>query len=94
MENQKQNKLGAGIITISVIQIIFSVFALIGSIILLIPSFQENLATITGAPLDKLGIDNTSIIIGLVSIILILLGIILILKKSYWTIHIFISNCC
>ena len=43
MENQKQNKLGAGIITISVIQIIFSAFALFGSIILLIPSFQENL---------------------------------------------------
>ena len=82
MENQKQNKLGAGIITISVIQIIFSVFALFGSIMLLIPSFQEKLATITGAPIDQLGINNTSIIIGLVSIILDLLGIILILRKK------------
>ena len=86
MENQKQNKLGAGIITISVIQIIFSVFALIGSIILLIPSFQENLATITGAPLDKLGIDNTSINSFRNNTN--------IKKKSYWPIYIFISNCC
>ncbi|WP_415324500.1 hypothetical protein [Clostridium perfringens] len=90
MENQKQNKLGAGIITISVIQIIFSAFALIGSIILLIPSFQENLAAITGAPLDQLGINNTSIIIGLVSIILDLLGIILILRKKAIGLYIYL----
>ena len=81
MENQKQNKLGAGIITISVIQIIFSAFALFGSIIL---------ATITGAPLDQLGINNTSIIIGLVSIILILLGIILILRKKAIGLYIYL----
>ena len=90
MENQKQNKLGAGIITISVIQIIFSAFALFGSIILLIPSFQENLAAITGAPLDQLGINNTSIIIGLVSIILDLLGIILILRKKAIGLYIYL----
>lgn len=90
MENQNQNKLGAGIITISVIQIIFSAFALIGSIILLMPSFQENLATITGAPLDQLGINNTSIIIGLVSIILVLLGIILILRKKAIGLYIYL----
>ncbi|EOU2028758.1 hypothetical protein DMN28_08990, partial [Clostridium perfringens] len=61
-----------------------------GSIILLIPSFQENLATITGAPIDQLGINNTSIIIGLVSIILILLGIILILRKKAIGLYIYL----
>lgn len=90
MENQKQNKLGAGIITISVIQIIFSAFAIFGSIILLIPGFQETLSTTTKVPIDQLGINNTIIVIGLVSIILDLLGVILILRKKAVGLYIYL----
>lgn len=90
MENQKQNKLGAGIITISIIQIIFSAFGLLGSILLLMPSFQENMVVISGLSLEQLGINNVTIIIGLVSIIVALLGIILILRKKAIGLYIYL----
>lgn len=90
MENQKQNKLGAGIIAISIIQIIFSAFGLLGSILLLMPSFQENMAAISGVSLNQMGFNNVTIIIGLVAIILDLLGIILILRKKAIGLYIYL----
>lgn len=82
MENNKQNKLGAGIITISIIQLVFSGFGLIGSIIMLMPSFQEAMSTYAGMSPEQMGISKTAIIIGLISVILIILSVILILIKK------------
>lgn len=90
MENQKQNKLGAGIITISVIQIIISVFGLFGSIILLTPAFQENMAALSGVSLDQIGLNTATIIVSLVSILLTLLGIILILRRKAIGLYIYL----
>lgn len=90
MENQKKNKLGAGIITISVIQIVASVFSILYSVLLLTPSFQENITAILGASLDQLGITSVTIIIGLVATILDLLGIILILRKKAIGLYIYL----
>ncbi|HAT4306547.1 TPA: hypothetical protein I9080_000298 [Clostridium perfringens] len=86
MENQKQNKLGAGIITISAIELVFSALLILGLILFLIPSFLE----LAGLSLDQMGISRITIFIRLVATVLNILGIILILRKKAIGLYIYL----
>ncbi|EOT2958266.1 hypothetical protein QTJ04_02380 [Clostridium perfringens] len=86
MENEKQNKLGAGIITISAIELVFSVLLILGLILFLIPSFLE----LAGLSLDQMGISHITIFIRLVATLLNILGIILILRKKAIGLYIYL----
>ncbi len=86
MENEKQNKLGAGIITISAIELVFSVLLILGLILFLIPSFLE----LAGLSLDQMGISHITIFIRLVAALLNILGIILILRKKAIGLYIYL----
>ncbi len=86
MENEKQNKLGAGIITISAIELVFSALLILGLILFLIPSFLE-LARLS---LDQMGISRITIFIRLVATVLNILGIILILRKKAIGLYIYL----
>lgn len=88
MENNKKNKLGAGIITLSVLTIIWAVLKCFSLICMSIPSIQEFYNKM-GMPLEKLGINTTVIIIGLISAIISLISIILILMKKALGIYIY-----
>ncbi|MDZ4992727.1 hypothetical protein GNF80_07015 [Clostridium perfringens] len=78
MENQKQEKIGAGIITLSVIQIIFYAFGILGCLMFFMPSVQE----IMGEFYAQTGLTTTTVIINLIFTILLLAGVILILMKK------------
>ncbi|EGT3616476.1 hypothetical protein FHH43_09575 [Clostridium perfringens] len=78
MENQKQEKIGAGIITLSVIQIIIYAFGILGSLMFFIPSVQE----IMGEFYAQIGLTTTTVIINLISTALVLISLILILMKK------------
>ncbi|HFE9684931.1 hypothetical protein QTG95_03635 [Clostridium perfringens] len=86
MENEKQNKLGAGIITISAIELVFSALLILGLILFLIPSFLE----LAGLSLDQMGISRITIFIRLVATVLNILGIILILRKKAIGLYIYL----
>ncbi|HAT4338096.1 TPA: hypothetical protein I9094_000285 [Clostridium perfringens] len=86
MENEKQNKLGAGIITISAIELVFSVLLILGLILFLIPSFLE----LAGLSLDQMGISHITIFIRFVATLLNILGIILILRKKAIGLYIYL----
>ena len=82
MENVKKPKVGAGIKTMSIIQLVFSGFGLIGLIMTL---FMKDTLKTAGVP----AIPTSAIIISLVIIIIITLGIILILMKKELGIYIY-----
>ncbi|MEG1132403.1 MAG: hypothetical protein RSD22_09720 [Romboutsia sp.] len=83
----KENKLGFGIITISIIQLIFNFFSIIGSLFY----FSDNTKQILGEDfLNKFNITTTSIIISLVITILITISLILILFKKLVGIYAYI----
>lgn len=86
MENEKQNKLGAEIITISAIELVFSALLILGLILFLIPSFLE----LAGLSLDQMGISRITIFIRLVATVLNILGIILILRKKAIGLYIYL----
>lgn len=78
MENQKQEKIGAGIITLSVIQIIFYAFGILGCLMFFMPPVQE----IMGEFYAQTGLTTTTVIINLIFTILLLASVILILMKK------------
>lgn len=78
MENQKQEKIGAGIITLSVIQIIFYAFGIFGCLMFFMPPVQE----IMGEFYAQTGLTTTTVIINLIFTILLLASVILILMKK------------
>lgn len=88
MENDKQNKLGAGIITLSVLSILGVAITYLSNICFLIPSVQEFYKQI-GVPLEQLGLNTTVIIISLISSTISLISIILILMKKALGIYIY-----
>jgi len=82
MENVQKPKVGAGILTMSIIQLVFSGFGLIG---ILITFFMKDTLKTAGAP----AIPTFTFIISLVLTIIITLGVILILMKKELGIYIF-----
>ena len=88
MENTQPQKLGAGIIILSVIYFITAIFGTLGSVVLLT---QKDILIEQGIPLT---LSNTQIIIGLILQLILVIAIILILFKksigvySYFTITI------
>ena len=82
MENVQKPKVGAGIKTMSIIQLVFSGFGLIG---LVMTFFMKDTLKTAGVP----AIPTSTIIISLVFIIIITLGIILILMKKELGIYIY-----
>lgn len=88
MEINKENKLGAGIITLSVLTIISVFITYFSNICLLIPSVQNNLKQ-KGIPIEKLAINNVIIAIGLISATILLISIILILLKKALGIYLY-----
>lgn len=88
MENTQPQKLGAGIIILSVIYFITAIFGTLGSVVLLT---QKDILISQGIPLT---LSNTQIIIGLILQLILVIAIILILFKksigvySYFTITI------
>ena len=86
MENIQKPKVGAGILTLSIIQLVFSGFGLLGFIMMIFMSDA------TKAQLKTLGTPETAtstIIISIVLILIIALGIILILMKKELGIYIY-----
>ncbi len=88
MENTQPQKLGAGIIILSVIYFITAIFGTLGSVVLLT---QKDILIEQGIPLT---LSNNQIIIGLILQLILVIAIILILFKksigvySYFTITI------
>lgn len=88
MEDTQPQKLGAGIIIISIIYFISAIFGTLGSVVLLT---QKDILIKQGVPLT---LSNTQIIIGLILQLILVIAIILILFKksigvySYFTITI------
>ncbi|KHD38500.1 membrane protein [Clostridium acetobutylicum] len=81
MENENDSKVGAGIITISVLHFIGAAFTLIGSLILL--GAKDNINNILAQSGQSAStVTNTSIAISLVLVIVLVIGVILILKKK------------
>lgn len=86
MENIQKPKVGSGILTVSIIQLVFSGFGLIA---LLANLFMNDT---TKSQLKTMGIPETptsTIIIGLAFVIIIALGTILILMKKELGIYIY-----
>ncbi|MBU3179721.1 hypothetical protein [Clostridium psychrophilum] len=86
MENIQKPKVGAGIKTLAIIQLVFSGFGLIGSIMAFF------MTDATKAQLKTMGIPETStstLIIGLVLVIIVALGVILILMKKELGVYIY-----
>jgi len=86
MENVQKPKVGAGILTMSIIQLVIYGFGLIGSI--------RNITNLdaVNAQLKAVGFPETTmsaIIIGLVFTVIIVIGIILILMKKELGIYIY-----
>ncbi|WP_300349395.1 hypothetical protein [Clostridium sp.] len=88
MEINKENKLGAGIITLSVLTIISVFITYFSNICLLIPSVQNNLKQ-KGIPIEKLGLNKSIIVIGLISATILLISVILILMKKALGIYLY-----
>lgn len=86
MENIQKPKVGAGILTLSIIQLVFSGFGLLGFITMYFMSDA------TKAQLKTLGTPETptsTLIISIVFILIISLGVILILMKKELGIYIY-----
>ncbi|MGH4140351.1 hypothetical protein [Clostridium sp.] len=86
MENVQKTKVGAGILTISIIQLVFSGFALLGFVMMFFMSDA------TKSQLKALGTPEAptaTIIISIVLILIVALGITLILMKKELGIYIY-----
>ncbi|MBU3171472.1 hypothetical protein [Clostridium estertheticum] len=82
MENVQKPKVGAGIKTMSIIQLVFSGFGLIGFIIIIL--MKDTIKT-AGGP----AVTTSYLIISLVLLIITTIGIILILMKKELGIYIY-----
>jgi len=82
MENDQQHKVGAGILTLSIIQLVFSGFAIIGY---LAAFFMKDQIKAAGVP----AIPTTTLIISMVISLLVTLGIILILMRKPLGIYVY-----
>ena len=83
MENNQQQKVGAGILTVSIVQLVFSSFALIGVLMLL--AAKDTISEMTKtAPLP-----TSVLIITMVLLVILLLGVILILMKKKLGVYIY-----
>ena len=87
MENKK---LGGGILTISILYLVFLSFGLIGSIISFSTLDQINaVSSQMGLP----QLTSTELIISIILSLVLLIGVILILfKKENWSLHFLYSN--
>jgi len=86
MENVQKPKVGAGILTVSIIQLVFSGFALIGFIMTI---FMTDVAK---AQLKTMGVPETptsTLIISLILTIILTIGVILILMKKELGIYVY-----
>jgi len=84
MENIQKPKVGAGIMTLSIIQLVFMGLGLIGSVVMLIPKVRVMLKEM-GSP----EITTSTLIIGLIITITMIIGIVLILMKKELGIYIY-----
>jgi hypothetical protein len=82
MENIQKQKVGAGILTLSIIQLVFSGFALVGFIMIFVMKDALKTAGVPTTPLSAL-------IISLVVTLITILSIILILMKKELGIYIY-----
>lgn len=88
MENVQKPKVGAGILTISIIELVLMGFALIGFVTNFLMKDKMK------AQLKEMGIPETptsTLIISLIITIIVILGIILILKKKELGIYIYFT---
>lgn len=83
MEKNQQQKVGAGILTLSIIQLIFSGFAMLGYITYFV--MKDNIEAVPGVPV----IPTYAYIISIVVTIVAVIGIILILLKKELGIYIY-----
>jgi len=82
MKNNRQHKVGAIILTLSIIQLVFSGFAIIGY---LATFFMKDQIEAAGVP----AISTTTLIISMVITLLVTLGIILILWRKQLGIYVY-----
>ncbi len=81
MENNQKPKLGGGIITISVIELIFRGFAILGFVILMLTKDTVQ-AQLQSAGIDASTLTTSQLVINLALAILVVVGIILILCRK------------
>lgn len=86
MENEKNQKIGGGLLTLIILQIIFNVLGIIGLIIMLLPKTKN----ILGSQFyGKANLSNTVIIISLIFTCLTLISMIFLLFKNVIGIYIY-----